>query len=60
MPELTKEIVESKRVEYANNKQQAQIDLNNAQYRVALFQGAIEDCDFWLSQIAKPNDQTPS
>ena len=58
---MTKEAIESKRAEYSNQKQQAQVDLNNAQFRVALFEGAIQDCDFWLSQLSvEPPANDPS
>lgn len=53
---MTKEQIEAKRTEYSNQKQQAQLDLNNANFRVALFEGAIQDCDYWLTQLAEPTN----
>jgi hypothetical protein len=54
--ELTKEQLEAKRTEYVNQKQQAQADLNNSQFRIALFEGAIQDCDYWISQLEPPKE----
>ena len=54
--ELTKESIETKRAEYSNQKQQAQLDRDNAQLRIVMFDGAIQDCDYWLAQLEKTSE----
>jgi hypothetical protein len=49
--QLTKEIIEAKKAEYLIQKQQAQTDRDNAQLRLIIFDGAIQDCDYWLTQL---------
>ena len=58
--ELTKQQIESKRAEYVAQKQQTQNDVNQAQVRLVMFDGAIQDCDYWLSQLESTEAPQPS
>lgn len=50
--ELTQELIEQQKLSYIQKRDQLMND-------IAAYNGAIQDCDYWLSQLEAPKPDEP-